>query len=105
MKVEIGNNRAVEAGYNDEGKLVLKPYPGEHVTRITFPPGTSPQQGLILTIKSLERHMEHGATPVWIESDDKQLRKLLVDYYGLQITKANRPDNWGQNGAPNEDDH
>lgn len=95
MRVEIGNDHAIESYYTEEGKLAYKSLPGEQTTTFTFPEGTTSHNAFVITLNGLKRHMERGAKPAWIESDDKTLRKLLVNHFGLQITKANRPQGWG----------
>lgn len=96
MEVYIGNDHAIETGYNDEGRLVAKNLPGERTTKVAFPPDTTPFVAFKTAIAAMTRHIEPGAKPVWIESDDKALRRMLIEHYGLQITKSDRPDGWGE---------
>lgn len=96
MYVKIGNNRAIETYYDERGELKSRPLPGERTTTLSYPKGISLLEAFTTSLEALKRHMEPGATPVWIESDSKSLRKLLVEHFGLQITKANRPKGWGQ---------
>jgi len=96
MYVKIGNNRAIETYYDQEGELRARPLPGERTTTLSYPPNIPLLEAFTTTLAALKRHMEEGASPVWIESDSKSLRKLLVEHYGLQITKADRPEGWGQ---------
>jgi YD repeat-containing protein len=98
MQLTIGNNRAIETGYDDEGNLTSKSLPGERTTHLSFPEGMDSLTAFKTTIAALTRHLEAGAKPVWIESDNKTLRRLLIEHYGLQVTKSNRPDDWG--GTP-----
>ena len=97
MQVLIGNDRAIETGYDEEGHLTVKALPGERTTQIVFPQDTSPFNAFKTTIAALTRHMEPEAKPVWIESDDKTLRRMLTEHFGLQITKSDRPEGWGEN--------
>lgn len=96
MKVSIGNDQAIETGYDSEGKLVAKDLPGQRTTQISFPPDWTPLQAFRATLAALARHMRADAKPVWIESDNKTLRRMLVEHFGLQITKSDRPEGWGE---------
>ena len=96
MYVKLGSTNAIETYYDEEGALRSRPLPGERTTTVSFPPEISLFEAFSTTLAALERHMEPGTTPVWIESDSKPLRKLLVEHFGLKITKADRPEGWGE---------
>lgn len=100
MFVLIGNATAREPhrdqASDDPEKVLFRPLPGERVTELKFPPGTSVPQAYNETIAALGFHMEPGSVPVWIETDNAQLKKLLLDHWGLTATKAKRPAKWGE---------
>jgi len=97
MHLLIGNDHAIETGYDDEGKLTAKNLSGERVTTLSFPEGMSAFVAFKTAIAALERHLQPGAKPAWIECKDKTLRRLRIEHYGLQVTKSDRPKGWGEN--------
>ncbi len=97
MKVEFGNNTAIE-NYRDpeseEPDLVRsRPYPGEHVTTLIIPK----EQGLWEAFRScigiFALHSEKDSVPVWVKSDNSDLERSLKVHYKI---KKSRPKTWGK---------
>ena len=103
MKVEIGNDQALE-GYRDpqgeDPDLVLyRAAPGQRTTTLKVPDGMGLSEAFTSITAALKKHMSEDATPVWIESDSAGLQALLEEHYGLSKAQAKRPARWGNEGG------
>lgn len=99
MHVHVGNPKPMEPTFASGAAQAFRSLPGEATTTLYYPDGMSVQDALLATIDALKHHMDGGAVPAWIESDNKELRKLLCKHYGVKMT-AKRPARWGM--APKE---
>lgn len=97
MKVEFGNDHAIQTIRDENDHEVTVPYPGQHVTTMEIPDDMSINEAFITlthpTKGALSKHIESGGKPVWIESDSPLMLALLQDHYG--VTKS-KPKSWGK---------
>lgn len=98
MHVLIGNDSAIQTEGDSAsigGEVPYVPLEGERVTEIRIPADTELMDAFIITVSALKYHIAPGAKPAWIESDNKSLRRLLTEHYGLKVN-ADRPEGWGE---------
>lgn len=102
MWVEFGNSNSIE-GFRDPRSqdpetIYYRPAPGERITQVGFPEGTTILEAFQGAVKLLTYHMAKGEVPAWIDSDDAGLEKLLKDNFNI---KGSRPKNWGRDTGAN----
>lgn len=100
MWVEIGNDHAIE-GYrdpnSDDPDLVrFRPLEGQRVTTSSIPDDMNLQQAFANVVAGMAYHLEEGAKPAWIESDNESLQMLLCEHYGITKSQNTRPKTWGK---------
>ena len=98
MKVEIGNDQAIEQyrdpESDDPGLVRSRDYPGQHITTLVIPDEQGLAEAFNSTIGIMKRHhMKPDAVPAWVESDNEALEQMLKSHYGI---KKNRPKTWGK---------
>jgi hypothetical protein len=81
-----------------DGRMVARQLPSEAESSFNFPEGMDLQQATLAVIDAMRFHMDRDAFPVWIESDSRDLKRLLCDHYGVAITNK-RPGDWAIRGA------
>lgn len=89
MYVHIGNDHAIQSTDFD-------PMGGERVTELVIPEGTTLPVAFKTVLASLRYHIAEGEKPAWIESDNKELKTLLMSHFGLAVAKGKRPKTWGK---------
>lgn len=99
MFVEFGNATAIE-GYRDPNsddpeKVRYREAPGQRITQVVFPEGTTLMDAFRDTVQLAVYHLGQGNAPAWIDSDEASLEALLEDHFGLN-RRHRRPKNWGQ---------
>ena len=95
MYIEFGNDAAIAAVSDDDGKVTYQRYPGERVTRIDFPEGISVSEAHGIALAALGHHMEQDAVPRWVDSDSESLSMLAMEHFDLPRQSLGRPPSWG----------
>lgn len=93
MQVLVGNPHPLELAFDPDGRQFFRALPGEAVTKLLYPDGMSIEDAALATIDALKYHMARESVPAWIESDSKELHKLLCAHFKIKMT-AKRPADW-----------
>lgn len=100
MQVLVGNPKPLELAFDADGRQFFRSLPGEATTKLLYPEGMSLEDAALATIDALKYHMGRDTIPAWIESDNKELHKLLCKHFGIKMT-AKRPADWAMSPKEN----
>ena len=100
MIVLIGNADAIEGrrdpSADDPDAIVFSHAPGQRITEVKLPEGTSTAEGLATVTSLMGQHMAPEAKPHWIDCDAPDLKHALLGHYGLTSSQGVRPVGWGK---------
>lgn len=91
MWLEVGNESAVQTRRDDGGRLVQIPLEGKRVTRLLLPDSMDADEAFRQGLDALRWHLAEGTTPVWVDSDNDDLRRRFAYHYDLDARRG-RPD-------------
>lgn len=94
MKVDIGNQNAIEPYMDEHDVLRFRRLPGERTTTLIIPDGTPIEEILATVIVTMEAHIEPDTRPAWIEADDLAVQNYLCNHYRIPKNRR-RPATWG----------
>lgn len=91
MHLQVGTNSAVDS--KSDG-MVLVNLEGRHTIDIYIVEGTLEEEVVPTVAALIEKSIQPGTLPLWVETPEESLTSAILDHYGLPSAFRSRPVDW-----------
>ena len=97
---EVGTNSAVEAYRDplsdDPEKIRYRALSGERIVHLEISDDDVYTDAVHDCVESIRLHLQRDTNPLWIECTNGRIQEALLANYGLSLSAARRPVDWGK---------